>query len=164
MYLGKEGIIINPYTVYTILLGVKVANLLPINISGHTCVPGIGILIIPIAESNKLPVQSLFFVNETTRATLICTVILMCKSYVVPGSYGQHVVASLSEGDRQTTYYIPKASSLGPGSDFSRDKDNAQGVSSFSCFFSERRCLASHNSMLRCTLSQGMDVSLRFGT
>ena len=99
MYLGKEGIIVNPYTVYTILLGVKVANLLPINISGHTCVPGIGILIIPTAASNKLPVQRLFFVNETTTEPLICTVIFMCKSYVIPGSYGQHGVASLGEGD-----------------------------------------------------------------
>ena len=88
----------------------------------------------------------------------------MCKSCVVPGSYGQHVVASLSEGDRQTTYYIPKASSLGPGSDFSGDKDYAQGVRSFGCFFSERRCFAPHSSMLRCTLSQAMEVTSRSGT
>ena len=63
LYLGKEGIIINPYTVYTVFLGVKVANLLPINMSGHTCVPGISILIIPMVASSTLLVQSFLFMN-----------------------------------------------------------------------------------------------------
>ena len=46
-YLGKESFIINPDTVDAILLCVKVANFLTINVPCHAGVPSISVLVIP---------------------------------------------------------------------------------------------------------------------